>query len=215
MGQRKRKPPGRPIVPREGQPDEYDAMAASAATRVKAAIEIGEACFARLCRDFGEPTARLVMKRCHDFAEAPEPTAPPAPMSRQTVVLPSADKIRAMTYRKVCQWWRRIQDNAQVFEGDQRESLKVLATRYADGKGYQGRIPPLPPPLKKKGASRRITPKGAELPAMFDALKLKHPTFSKTRIAEIIAKQRGTTYGKSAEAIERTERTWRKKNRKI
>lgn len=214
-----RKPARRVVIPpgyRPARPSaECEAEHERAAERVKAAIEIGKACFARLSREFGEPTAKLVMKR---FAEIPAAAAPPAPAPRppQAVTLPPVAKIEAMTQGKVCQWWRRIQDNGQIFEGEQKRSFDALAKRYFEGDGYQGEVPPMPPPLKQKGAVRRSAPKAAELPAMFDALKAKHPKFNKPKIAQIIFDQpNGKLYGKSADAIERAERNWRKKNRKV
>jgi hypothetical protein len=212
-------PRKRVIIPLRYRPSpptvEYDIRAERAQVRLKAAIEIAEACFARLCREFGEPAARLAMKRCHDFAKAPPPDAP-RPREPQDVKLPPVAEIETtMSDHQVRTWWRRIQDNRQVFEGGQKESLAALARRYRECGGYQRDIPPPPPPLKKKGARRRNTPKAAELPAMFEALKAKHPRFSNPRIAESIFKEHGAIYGKSVEAIERAERNWRKKNRKV
>ena len=91
-----------------------------------------------------------------------------------------------------------------------------MALRYKDVGGNPSDFDENLLPIKKKGAKRRAPPTAAELPAMFAALKIKHPRFSNGRIAEIIAaRPDGAAYGKSAEAIERAEREWRKKNRKI
>jgi hypothetical protein len=160
-------------------------------------------------------TARGIFLKCIEIAAEQEQERAAVTRKRQDVELPPAAEIKAMADRRVRTWWRRIQDNGQAFEGDQKQSLIALAERYLKCGGYQGSIPPMPPPLKKIGARRRNTPKAAELPAMFKALKIKHPRLSYQRIAEIIAKQHGTVYGKSAEAIERAEREWRKKNRKV
>jgi hypothetical protein len=206
------KPAPRPTISVRKQP-------LDAGGRVKAAIEIGEACFAKLCREFGEPTARLVMKRCADITEAPAPVRPPRKL--QDVKLPPAAEIEAMTCHKVCEWWRRIQDNGQVFEGGQKQSLTALAKRYRECDGYQGSILLMPLPFKQKGASRKVRPPAAELPAMFD-LSNPQSAFSiekakrngrltKERFAELVIEQHGTKYGPTVEAVLRNLRRWQQK----
>lgn len=173
--------------------------------------------FEKIRQFCGLPIANFIFKECikrgnemqadREKAQSKKEVRERAPL----LELPTKAKQDAMNREEICRWWARFANTDQAYD----ERAHHLFRRYLAFGGQPEGFNPNLPPIKKKGARRRNAPKAAELPAMFDALKMKHPSFNKPRIAEIIAEQTGTIYAKSAGAIERAERKWRKKNRKV
>jgi hypothetical protein len=198
-------------------PKEFDYLAEARAASERIAGPLGRAriLFKNISRRLDVPTARLIFQLCAQ--EAVEPgEAPPPSRHPQKIKLPTIARIDSANRRQICTWWERLRSTDQRFSKSEQKIISRLWARYYEFGGYpEGYVEGRLPPLKKEGARGRNTPKAAELPAMFEALKKKHPRFSNARIAETIADQHGTIYGKSAEAIERAERKERKKNRKV
>jgi hypothetical protein len=198
-------------------PKEFDYLAAARAASERIAGPLGRAriLFKNISRKLDVPTAKMIFQLCAHEASG-EAAAEKKQPRREPMKLPTIAQIDGANRAKICMWWDRLRHTDQRFSKSEQKIIDRLWARYYEFGGYpegykEGKFPP----IKQEGARRRNTPKAAELPAMFGALKIKHPKFNNARIAEIIADQHGTIYGKSAEAIERAERKWRKKNRKV
>lgn len=175
--------------------------------------------FQEIVERCGIATAKFLFQECIRVAEEQEQQAAAitkadaAQQARALAKLPTLPQIATADREQICRWWARLP--TRMLTENEKEIVGALAQRYVDVRGYpKGFDPTRLPPIKKKGAKAR-KPRGAELPAMFDALKLAHPKFSKPRIAERIFKQHGRIYGKNPETIARNESNWRKKIRKV
>ena len=173
--------------------------------------------FANMIESCGYPTAKFIFEQCikegADIIAKREKSRNKraARANAPYLELPSIAQIDAMSRDQICRWYERFARIDQAYDERAARLLARYISFRGPAKGFKRNVPP----IKPKGARRRGAPRAAELPAMFEALKMKHPTFSKADMAEAVFKQHGSIYGKSAEAVERAERNQRKKNRKV
>jgi hypothetical protein len=162
----------------------------------------------------GLPTAKFLFEQCIKEASRQEELRAKidrekaARAKRTPIKLPTLKQIDAADHRQICRWWDLLQ--GQELKSSEKKVIGRLAARYKDFGGYpEGYIEGKLPPIKKKGATRKVRPAAAELPALFTALKIEHPRLSNPRIAEIVVERFGRKYGKNVEAVIRNERNWR------
>jgi hypothetical protein len=120
-------------------------------------------------------TAAWIFKKCieqgADIEEArakrtasAEKRAAAAPFKPPTIT-----EIDAADRHQVCVWWERLRSTEQKFEdANVLKSIGRIQARYIEFGGYpagytEGKLPP----IKKKGAIKRVAPNAA-LPALFD-----------------------------------------------
>ena len=199
-------------------PNDFDYLAAARAASERIAGPLGRAriLFKSISQKLDVPTAKLIFQLCAQEASS-EAAAEKKQPRRELMKLPTISQIDGANRAKICMWWDRLRHTDQRFSKSEQKIIDRLWARYYEFGGYpEGYKEGTLPPIKREGARRRNTPKAAELPAMFDALKAQRPGRKNWQCAEIIANQKnGAVYGKSVEAIERAERNWRKKNRKV
>jgi hypothetical protein len=160
--------------------------------------------FDEIAQRCGLPTAKFIFQKCIEVADEQESRAKAIKKAkairgkRAPIELPTLKQVDSFDRNQTCRWWDRLGSTDQKFKGGERKIIGRLAARYVEFGGYpKGYIEGKLPPIKQKGARRRNMPKAAELPAMFEALKMKHPKLSNARIAETIVDQHGAIYGKS------------------
>jgi hypothetical protein len=172
--------------------------------------------FANIIESCGYATAKFIFEKCIKEAaeiEAQRERARGKQAARYLaplLELPPIAEIDVMDREQVCRWYRRFARTDQAYD----ERSRRLLDRYLSFGGQPNDFNSNLPPIKPKGARNHKAP-GAELPALFAAERNRNTRLSNPQIAEIIVKKHGTKYGKNAEAVERTERNWRNKNRKI
>lgn len=195
---------------------DYLAEARAAGERIADPLHRARILFKSISGELGVPSAKLIFELCAQ--EAVEPSAAADKEPRQDKMkLPTIAQADNASHAKICTWWERLRHTNQKFSSVEKKVIGRIFARYVGFGGYpEGYVEGKLPPIKKQGARQRNAPKAAELPAMFSALKAERPGRRNWQCAEIIAKQKnGAAYGKSVEAIERAEREWRKKNRKV
>jgi hypothetical protein len=177
--------------------------------------------FAIMIEKCGYPTAKFIFEKCiKEGAEIEAANAKRSANAQQRpdaapMKIPTIQEIDAADRNRICMWYARLLTTDQRFSNREKEAVDRLAKRYIEFGGFPAGFKPKLPPIKKKGATRKVRPAAAELPALFEALKIEHPRLNNPRIAQLVVERYGKKYGKSVEAVERAEREWRKKNRKV
>lgn len=194
---------------------DYLAAAKAAGMRLAGPLRRARTLFGAISRELGSPSAKLIFELCAREAVEASTPADKTPR-REHIKLPTTAQIEGANRSKICAWWDRLRHTDQTFSDAERKIIHQLAGRYIEVGGYpSGYIEGKQPPIKRKGAKAH-NPPGAKLPAMFDAMKAeRNGNLTKERFAEIVVKVHGKTYGKNVEAVQRNERNWRKKNRKV
>jgi hypothetical protein len=193
---------------------DYLAAAREASERITGPLGRARILFKTISGELGVPSAKLIFQMC--AREAVESCATEdKPPRREQMKLPTIAQIDAASHARIYTWWERLRHTDQQFNNSEKKIISRLAARYVAIDGYPaGYVEGKLPPIKKRGAVKRDAVNAA-LPALFNALKIEHPRLSNLRIAEIVVERYGKRHGKNAEAVERTERNWRKKNRKV
>jgi hypothetical protein len=172
--------------------------------------------FSNIIENCGYPTAKFIFEKCIKDADELEALHEKVKSERTAhalapaVELPPIAEIDAMNREQICRWYARFSKTDQAYD----ERSHRLLNRYLSFEGQPKDFKSNVTPIKRKGANTHKPP-GAELPALFAAEKARNTRLGNEQIAEIILKKHGPKYGKSVESIVRTERGWRKKNRKI
>jgi hypothetical protein len=177
--------------------------------------------FAIIIEKCGLETAKFIFEKCIkegteiEAASAKRAAATQRRATAAPMKIPTIKEIKAADRDRICMWYARLLTTDQHLSLQEKKSVALLTKRYIEFGGFPADFVPRLPPIKKKGATRKVRPAAAELPALFTALKIEHPRLNNPRIAELIVERYGKKYGKSVEAVERAEREWRKKNRKV
>ena len=172
--------------------------------------------FANIIEACGYPTAKFIFEKC--LTEAAEIEAQREKVRGKQAArylaalleLPPSAEIDVMDREQVCRWYTRFARTDHAYDDRSRR----LLDRYLSFGGQSKEFNPNLPPIKRKGAKTHKA-RGSELPALFVAERTRNARLSNAQIAALIVQKHGTKYGKNAEAVERTERIWRNKNRKI